>query len=119
LRLVSIFDAPVPFDMWRAPWRAQAQIAAAWLLGSVALTAIGWVLVAIYLPLATNVGRYDVAVLWDAAAVIPGLWGGLLLSMVAHAGLTVGFIALGSHCGLSAADDHVGHTFVSTSSIKR
>jgi hypothetical protein len=83
LRLVSIFDAPVPFDMWRAPWRAQAQIAAAWLLGSVALTAIGWVLVAIYLPLATNAGRYDVAVLWDAAAVIPGLWGGLLLGMVA------------------------------------
>lgn len=85
---------------------------------SVALTAIGWVLVAIYLPVATNAGRYDVAVLWDPAAVIPGL-GGLLLGMVAHAGLTVGFIALGSHCGLSAADDHVGHTFVSTSSIKR
>ena len=28
LRLIPICEAPVPFDMWRAPWRAQAQIAA-------------------------------------------------------------------------------------------
>jgi protein-S-isoprenylcysteine O-methyltransferase Ste14 len=115
LRLVPLFDAPVAFDMWSAPWRAQAQIAAAWATASVALTAIGWFLLTVYLPVAVGAGRPDVAARWDPKAVIP-VMAGLLLGMLLHAGLTVALIALGTRCGLSAASDHVVHTFETTSS---
>ena len=114
LRLVPIFDAPVPFNMWSAPWRAQAQIAAAWVSGSVALTAIGWLFIAVYLPVATGADRYDVTVLWNAHAVIPGI-GGLLLGIVAHARLTIVFIDLGARCGLTAAYDYLAKTFATAS----
>jgi hypothetical protein len=75
-------------------------------LSSAALTAIGWVLVAAYLPLATDGVRHDVAALWDPAALIPGLVG-LLLGMLAHARLLLGFIALETRCGLCAAASHL------------
>lgn len=114
LRLVPIVDAPAPFDLWSAPWRAQAQIAAVWAMASVALTAIGWFLLAVYLPVAAGTGRPDVSALWDSRAVMPGV-GGLLLGIVVHARVTVAFIALGARYGLSAAEDHVVRTFETTS----
>ena len=106
LRLAPIFDAPVPLDLWNAPPWAQAQIAAAWVLSSVAVTVIGWVVVAIYLPLAIDVARYDVTVLSDAKAVLPGLCG-LLLGMLIHARLLVWFLILATRCGLCAAAAHL------------
>lgn len=61
--------------MWRAPVRAQAGIAAAWVLSSGAVAAAGCVLIVVHPPAMADLPRYDMSPLKTPAAIVPGLMG--------------------------------------------
>jgi len=110
LRVVLIFGAPEPLALWSARVRAQAGIAAAWVLSCVAIAAAGWVLIVVYLPSMTDLPRYDMSLLRTPAAIVPGLLG-LVMGMQVHAQLVVRLIERGRRYGFTSAALHIDHTF--------
>lgn len=105
-RLVPLPGQPDRLAIADAPVRAQLQIAASWLLASVTVTAVGWLLIAAYLPLVTDLRAYDTAAIATTSAILPGALG-LLLGFHAHARLHVLFLTRGRRDTRSAGIRHL------------
>ncbi len=94
LSAIGALPLPAPLDLARASGRARLQIVAGGLLASLTVSALGWLLIAVGLPLATDMQPYATAGLITWAAVMPALLG-LLLGVHAHARLLVVFLTGG------------------------
>jgi hypothetical protein len=92
--------------MWSAPVRAQAQIAAAWVLSRLAVTAAGCVVIVVC---PRSMPPDDMSLLHVPAVILPGLVG-VLIAMRVHARLLVRLIALSRRHGLADAAVHLQTT---------
>lgn len=108
-RLVPLLGQPADLAIAGAPGRAQLQFAASWLLASVTITAVGWLLLAVCLPLVSDQRAYDTAAIATTSAILPGALG-LLLGFHAHARLHILLMTRGPRDGRSAGIRQLART---------